>query len=175
MRFELREITRKSQVTTIFVTHEQSEALSLSDIVAVMDAGEIVQTGTPPDLYRAPESEFVATFLSRSNLLPGEVVACGEGCAVTVASPLGQFDCSVDRAARIGDRVTLVVRPESIRLQEGTRACVRGVSFLGDTVECVVQLTDRSLIVRMPSSQAPTPGAQVGIAVDPTELFVLPK
>lgn len=182
MRFELREITRKSQVTTIFVTHEQSEALSLSDVVTVMNGGEIVQTGTPRGLYHAPKSEFVASFLSRSNLLAGEVVARGTGSAATIASPLGQLACSLEDPACVGDRVTLVVRPESIRLHSGPppqdprpHACVRGVAFLGETVECVLSLGELSLIVRVPSSQAPTPGAQVGIAIDPADILVLTK
>jgi iron(III) transport system ATP-binding protein len=180
MRFELREITRKTDVTTIFVTHEQSEALSMSDVITVMNAGEIMQTGTPTDLYRQPRSEFVATFLSRSNLLVGEVVAQGHNGTVTVACPLGRFDCSIDGATRVGNRVTIVVRPESVRLQAAPseqkrdeQAQVRGVAFLGETVECAVQLRDISLIARMPSSLTPAMGAWVVVSINQSEIRVL--
>jgi iron(III) transport system ATP-binding protein len=180
MRFELREITRKSHATTIFVTHEQSEALSMSDVITVMNAGEIMQSGTPKELYRRPSSEFVATFLSRSNLLAAEVVARGLNGTATVVSPLGKFDCTVDQRIGIGDRVTVVVRPESIRLQAATPqtqsaelAKVRGVAFLGDTVECALQLGDIALIARLPSSLAPAPAAEVSVVVDASELQVL--
>ena len=180
MRFELREITRKTDVTTIFVTHEQSEALSMSDVITVMNGGQIMQSGTPTDLYRRPHSEFVATFLSRSNLLPAQVVSRGGNNAATVASALGRFDCTLDGAANVGDRVTVVVRPESIRLQAVTpeqnrdeQAQVRGVAFLGDTVECALQLRDISLIARMPSNLAPALGARVAIAIDQSEIRVL--
>jgi len=181
MRFELREITRKSCVTTIFVTHEQSEALSMSDIVAIMDGGRIIQSGTPTELYRRPHNTFVATFLGRSNLLAAEVLGRGANGAARVASPLGTFDCALDGAARIGERVTMVVRPESIRLEaigpqpEATEpATVRGVAFLGECVECALELGDLCLIARMPSGLAPAPGAKVAIIVDQNEIRALP-
>lgn len=180
MRFELREITRKSNVTTIFVTHEQSEALSMSDVITVMNGGEIMQSGTPTDLYRRPRSEFVATFLCRSNLLAAEVVARGPNGTATVTSPLGRLDCTIDGDASIGDRVTVVVRPESIRLHLATpeqkpdeRALVRAIAFLGDTVECALQLGGISLIARVPSNLAPALGAQVAITIEQSEIRVL--
>lgn len=181
MRFELREITRKSCVTTIFVTHEQSEALSMSDIIAIMDGGRIIQSGTPTELYRRPHSTFVATFLGRSNLLAAEVLGRGANGTATVASPLGRFDCALDGAAGIGERVTMVVRPESIRLEAIGReheaaehATVRGVAFLGECVECALQLRELCLIARMPSSLAPALGARVAIVVDQNEIRALP-
>jgi iron(III) transport system ATP-binding protein len=180
MRFELREITRRSCVTTIFVTHEQSEALSMSDVIAVMNGGRIIQRGTPTDLYREPRSVFVATFLSRSNLLTAEVVGRAVDGTATVASALGRFDCALDGAASIGERVTMVVRPESIRLavigperRMAEYATVRGVAFLGECVECALQLGDLSLIARVPSNLAPVLGAKVAITVDQNEIRAL--
>jgi iron(III) transport system ATP-binding protein len=180
MRFELREITRQSCVTTIFVTHEQSEALSMSDVIAIMNGGRIIQSGTPTELYQKPHSTFVATFLSRSNLLAAEVLRRGVNGTATLASALGTFDCALDGAASIGDKVTVVVRPESIRLKAvgpeekaAEHATVRGVAFLGECVECALQLRDLSLIARMPSNLAPPLGAKVAITVDQNEVWAL--
>ena len=77
MRFELRALTKRLGVTTILVTHEQAEALSLADVVAVMDDGRFMQISSPRELYDRPRTEFVAGFVGRANLIPAEVIAIG--------------------------------------------------------------------------------------------------
>jgi ABC-type Fe3+/spermidine/putrescine transport system ATPase subunit len=94
---------------------------------------------------------------------------------------LGRFDCALDGAAGVGEQVTMVVRPESIRLEAigqerkaAEHATVRGVAFLGESVECALQLRDLCLIARMPSNLAPELGAKVSIIVDQNEIRALP-
>ena len=182
MRFELREITRRSGVTTVFVTHEQTEALSMSDRVVVMNKGEVVEYGTPRDLYLDPRSAFVATFLGRSNLLPAKIIVVDAAPAetVTVASAIGRVRCRMHGVANVGDTVTLVVRPDSICLNDVTQsgsdvpvATVEGVAFLGDSVDCALRLAETSLIAKVPSDAAPQLGAYVAISVKPTGALVL--
>ena len=178
MRFELRAITRKSGVTTIFVTHEQNEALSMADRVVVMNGGEVIQDDTPGVLYANPNSEFVATFLGRSNLLPAKVTAVGTNGTVTVDSPLGTVTCRVHGAPMIGQEVTLVVRPQSLDLAPlngggKPAAKVEAVAFLGDTVECQLRLGTTALIAKLPARSVPQPGAQVAVTINADESLVL--
>jgi len=142
MRFELRRITKKLSVTTIFVTHEQGEALSMADEVVVMRDGQVLQTDAPQTLYAAPHSEFVADFVGRANLLDGVLRRRANG-ALRVDTVLGLLECQSD-AATAGDAVRVVVRPEALRLVEPApdfpAATVIGSAFLGDVVEYELRL-----------------------------------
>ena len=183
MRFELREITRRTGVTTVFVTHEQTEALSLSDQVVVMNKGEVIEHGSPRALYLDPRSEFVATFLGRSNLLPARITGIdpGDDKIVTVSSAIGTVRCRIHGSAKQGDAVTLVIRPNSIVLTAAgavgngaaASASVEGVAFLGDSVDCALRLADMPLIAKLPSNAAPQLGTQVVITVKPHDALVL--
>ena len=117
MRGELRELQKRLSITAVYVTHDQEEAMAISDRIAVMHQGEIVQEGTAEDLYRCPASEFVAQFIGRTNLLTARVLAAGPtGVELEVA---GQRIRVTDGAARLvtGQTVRLVVRPEVIELR----------------------------------------------------------
>jgi iron(III) transport system ATP-binding protein len=117
MRGELRELQKRLSITAVYVTHDQEEAMAISDRIAVMHQGEIVQEGTAEDLYRRPSSEFVAQFIGRTNLLTARVLAAGPtGVELEVA---GQRIRVTDGAARLatGQTVRLVVRPEVIELR----------------------------------------------------------
>ena len=134
-------LQRDLGLTTLFVTHDQDEALSLSDRIAVMDRGAILQIGAPQDIYRRPDHRFVAEFLGGCNIFAGEVVA-GTSAGVTVAIDGSDHILTVpgDGAAP-GESIEVVVRPESIVLSESEqpvaqhnnyRAKVVSVAFLGD-------------------------------------------
>lgn len=115
MQVELKAIQRKLGVTTVFVTHDQSEALSMSDRVVVMSAGHVCQIGTPDEIYRAPQDPFVAGFVGDVNILPGRYA----GRENTAALELGgnMLRIPADRVqGSIGDRLDVYVRPENIRL-----------------------------------------------------------
>jgi ABC-type Fe3+/spermidine/putrescine transport system ATPase subunit len=182
MRFELRAITRKSGVTTVFVTHEQDEALSMADRVVVMNGGEIIQDDTPQDLYLRPSSEFVATFLGRSNILQATVtgIAGLPGGMVTVSSAVGSVTCRAHGTPNIGQSVTLVIRPQSISVTpmngSGSPAAkVEAVAFLGDTADCMLRLGEIALMAKVPARSVPQPGAEMAISINADEALVLVK
>ncbi|MCC3372562.1 ABC transporter ATP-binding protein [Cohnella sp. REN36] len=119
VRNELRELQQRAGITAIFVTHDQDEALSLSDRIAVFDKGRIRQTGTPWEVYFKPDNAFVADFVGTANFIPGEVAGVeGTEIVVRCAPSLLRVDAG-GRAFRPGDRVTLVVRPECISISAG--------------------------------------------------------
>src|SRR5690349_18569743 len=113
MRTEIRDLQRRLAITTVYVTHDQEEAMAVSDRIAVMSQGSVVQEGTAEDLYYRPRSEFVATFVGRVNLVPARVVAT-EGDVVTVDTLGAALRARVARdAVRPGAAVRLVLRPEA--------------------------------------------------------------
>ncbi|WP_067479112.1 ABC transporter ATP-binding protein [Actinomadura hibisca] len=145
MRAELAALQQEIGVTTLLVTHDQDEALSMSSRIAVMRAGRIVQEGTPREIYQRPASRFAADFVGTTNFLDG--VRC-DGKRVRTA--LGELDVPGAPAATAGDAVLLAVRPEALRLHqvrpEGVPNLVRGEiersMFVGDSVECHVRVAD---------------------------------
>ncbi|MGH8799557.1 MAG: ABC transporter ATP-binding protein [Casimicrobiaceae bacterium] len=133
MQVELRELQQRLGITAVFVTHDQEEALTLSDRVAVMRGGVIEQVGAPREIYDRPRSEFVAGFLGASNFLDGTVTACNAGVAL-VETAGGPVSVVADAVAA-GTRVRLAVRPECVRMNgsdgEGLRARVRDIVYRG--------------------------------------------
>ena len=117
MRVELRRLQQSLGITAIYVTHDQSEALALSDKIAVMNDGVIVEIGSPKEIYYRPNSRFVATFIGKTNLIDGVLssdVAAGRVAAAT--SKLGDIRCYFTRDARAGHAISIVIRPEDIVL-----------------------------------------------------------
>jgi len=113
MQFELRKIQRKTGTTTVMVTHDQSEAMSISDRVVVMEGGCATQIDHPQRVYEHPRTRFISTFVGKANLLTGQVVACGSGTRIN----LGVIEVDVDDAGfRQGAQVLLSVRPEKLQL-----------------------------------------------------------
>jgi putative spermidine/putrescine transport system ATP-binding protein len=111
MQVELRQLQRKLHITTILVTHDQREAMTLADTVIVMAEGGIQQIGSPTQIYRTPANRFVARFIGRSNLLESTVEDAGH-----VLLGIARLEAPVPKAARRGDAVTLAIRPEDLRL-----------------------------------------------------------
>jgi ABC-type Fe3+/spermidine/putrescine transport system ATPase subunit len=150
VRTELKEIQQSLGKTTIFVTHDQEEALSLSDRVAIMDAGRIRQVGTPVEVYTRPADRFVADFVGIANFLPAAIrAATAEG--LVIDSPLGTMRTARPGNYTEGQRVTILVRPEAVRLSSEPGpgklpAKIRSTSFLGSMRRHHVQIGDLSLI-----------------------------
>jgi iron(III) transport system ATP-binding protein len=137
----LKDLQSALGLTTVFVTHDQDEALSMSDRILVMDRGVILQAGTPEEVYQQPATRFVAEFLGHCNILTGRVLAhSGHGGTTVAIEPAGEELTLAELGLPAGQMVDLVLRPESIRLSEnGTggrentfTADVRSMSFLGD-------------------------------------------
>jgi iron(III) transport system ATP-binding protein len=148
MRVELRELQRRLRITTLYVTHDQIEALSMSNTIAVMSSGVIVQEGAPREIYLQPKTQFVAQFIGSTNQLSGELGAIeAEGIGVAKTT-VGDIRCAVMNELPAGAKVMVVVRPESIVLhQEKPAHCANLVEgkiatamFLGEYVECTVDL-----------------------------------
>jgi iron(III) transport system ATP-binding protein len=147
MRIELRQLQRRLGITTIYVTHDQSEALFLSHRVAVMQNGRVVQQGSPRQLYASPASGFVADFVGEATFLAGELRAGG------LAALGGTVRCSVADGLAMGQKGLLVLRPENITVRAAASGApnefagtVRVAAFLGDRLDCVVEIGD--LLVR---------------------------
>jgi iron(III) transport system ATP-binding protein len=159
MRHEIRELQQRLHITAVYVTHDQAEALAISDTIGVMDRGRILSMGGPREIYGAPASRFVADFVGLSNILRGRVLTRSqtEGTG-EVEVALGIVRCRLDEAVRPGDAVDLLVRPESIALSSTAPAgasnvwqgAVAGVTFLGEYQDATVQVREQTLRVRVP-------------------------
>jgi ABC-type Fe3+/spermidine/putrescine transport system ATPase subunit len=147
MRLEIAEIQRRLRITTVFVTHDQEEALVIADRIAVMRDGVIEQVDTPAAIYGRPRTPFVARFIGDANFLPGRVRG-REGPHVVVETDGGLRVAVEDAAARPpGQRVVAMIRPEKVRLALGTSpadngfaAVVTGVVFTGAVTRCQLRL-----------------------------------
>jgi iron(III) transport system ATP-binding protein len=162
MRFELRQLVGRLGMTTLYVTHDQVEALAMSDRIAVLGEGRIVQEGPPRDLYRRPHDQFVADFLGKSNFLEGRVLECpAPGRHGVAETPLGRLECTLTPEAQTGDTVLLAIRPESFQLQAGCsgqdintfEGRVETVVFAGDYQECQVLAGGQALRVKLDAYQ----------------------
>ncbi|MBI4572426.1 MAG: ABC transporter ATP-binding protein [candidate division NC10 bacterium] len=180
VRTELKEIQQSLGKTTIFVTHDQEEALSISDRVAVMDAGRIRQVGSPVEVYAHPLDRFVADFVGIANFLPATVRAVtSEG--VVLESPLGTLMTPPRSEFTEGERLTILLRPEALRLsfESGTGtlpARIRSTSFLGGTRRHHVQVGQLTLMVDESfSGTAEDAGRQIWLTIDVARLHLLPS
>jgi ABC-type Fe3+/spermidine/putrescine transport system ATPase subunit len=153
MRHEIRELQRTLGITTVYVTHDQEEAMAVSDRIAVMSGGSVVQEGTAEDLYHRPASQFVAQFVGRVNLVPGRVTSIA-GDVAKVATLGATVDALVVTSGlSSGANVRLVVRPESISIaplapgSAALTATVASRAFLGEKIEYLVRCADETLQV----------------------------
>ncbi len=141
MRNELKLLTSTLGITTLFVTHDQLEALTLSDQVAVMDSGRLVQYGPPREIYEAPRNRFAAEFIGSANFFEGTVTDAVETGGVTgVETEHGVLRCTTAEAVGKGTRVAVAVRPENVMLHTGAPPAGDGVNVLSGTVRSVVYL-----------------------------------
>lgn len=114
---ELDNIHEEVGITFIFITHDQQEALSISDRIAIMNKGKVLQVGTPAEVYESPADMFVADFIGENNFIEGEVISIdSETCATLKHERLGEIRFEMDRKVKIGNHVKVSVRPEKIRL-----------------------------------------------------------
>jgi len=186
MRVELKAIQHRIGVTSIFVTHDQSEALAMSDRLVVMSAGNVEQEGAPEDVYNTPATEFVAQFLGTSNILDVQVTGAGaQGTGLNVPQ-FGQFDIPRERAAGLeaGARAKLVVRAEKLKLAPANKSPDDGVSangvvetvdYQGQLARYFVRVGDLPLqIIALIDDRPFAVGAQVVVRIRPSDCAVLP-
>jgi iron(III) transport system ATP-binding protein len=182
LRFELKRLQRELGITSIYVTHDQLEALALSSRVAVMSEGRIEQLGRPREIYENPRSRFVAEFIGTSNFING-VVADRRGDCFTVETSEGRL--KVDGAADValGAHVVVSIRPEAVELStrswDGTvpnewSGTITNRAFLGDSVDHVIGVGKFSVRNRSNPSISVAPGTDVYLHMDPTKLSLVP-
>jgi spermidine/putrescine transport system ATP-binding protein len=170
MQIELKRIQREVGITYIYVTHDQEEALTMSDRIAVMNEGRVEQIGSPQDIYHSPASVFVANFIGIANLLPGMVTRVGgDRVSVKVA---GDGEVSIPAGAdpvAAGAGVTVMVRPERLRLTgkdagtSGVPVTVRHVVFQGPVVRCILVAPDGTEIVAHVGPEQAIPDLEPGL------------
>jgi iron(III) transport system ATP-binding protein len=143
MRTEIRRVCKEFKLTTVYVTHDQKEALSISDRMAILESGQVLQVGTPREIYRRPATKTVAHFIGETDFIEGRVASVKSG-RLTVDTPIGQFEgVAGDPAATMnrGDAVTLSVRPECWKLgyEQPTVNSVKGrigeATYLGEIAQ----------------------------------------
>jgi spermidine/putrescine transport system ATP-binding protein len=177
MQVFLKQIQRRIRTTFVFVTHDQDEAITMSDRIVVMSQGRIEQQGTPKDLYFRPQTRFVASFFGDNNLIEGTIAEMG-----VVATALGRLPIGNSADAAPGRKVLLAVRPESLRLGQGAAAIaanVEEVMFGGALTRLLLRAEDApdiKLDVRLPGearTNAPEVGDRVSITYDPKDAVVV--
>jgi iron(III) transport system ATP-binding protein len=193
MRFELKRLQRELKITTVYVTHDQSEALALSHQIAVMHEGRIQQIGRPRDVYERPANQFVADFVGNTNFIEGTMGApaeagphigpapgVGAGFSRPVRTAIGDIRVHSDLVVDPGGRVTVSVRPEDVALSEARPAGdnvwegrVEQKVFLGEAIDFRVTVGSRELLSRQhPALRTPVGGA-IFVHLDPEKCVLL--
>jgi len=178
MRFEIRRLHEAFGITTLYVTHDQAEAMVISDRIAVLDRGRVAQVGTADEVFLRPRTRFVAEFIGKTNLVEGVAVA-----ADTIA--VGSLRLRVASAGLAsGARVAVSIRPHDIALASpgsgatgvnALRGTVQRASFLGDSVDCQVRVAESDVVLRVaaPAAHRVRPGEAVGLSIDPASCVPL--
>lgn len=145
MRDEIRKIQQEVGITSLYVTHDQSEAMGLSDKVVIMKDGLIQQVGSPREIYQKPANAFVAGFIGKANIVESKIVAV-ENKSYTIAIGEAKYHVESDKSYSVGESVDLVIRPESISIEkEDLKAVVTKSMFMGETHEYEVDWNGKTL------------------------------
>ncbi len=155
MQLELRALQKSVGITFVFVTHDQEEALTMSDRIAVMSKGRVLQVASPTDLYERPNSRFVADFIGTMNFFDGRVRKSGNGTAIVDAGPLGAVEAATEgEAPGVGADVVVAIRPEKLKLH--FEAPGEGANIIEGRMGPAAYLGDRShFCVFLPGREQP--------------------
>ncbi len=184
MRVEIRQLVSQLNITTLYVTHDQVEALSMSDHIGVMRNGRIIQEGTPREIYLTPNDQFVADFLGKSNFIEGRLVERKtEDSFGLVDTPVGQIQCLITIEAQAGDDVLLAVRPGGILVsrQESNingntfQGRIESSAFIGDFLECQIRVGDLLLRAMLDPYEEFNSGETVFIQMPANRLITIAK
>ena len=171
MQTELRKIQQALELTFVYVTHDQEEALTMSDTVVVMNNGTIQQIGSPTDIYNEPINAFVADFIGESNIVNGKMP---KDCLVEFAGK--QFEC-VDKGFSPDETVDVVVRPEDVKIIPAPEAKLTGivesVVFKGVHYEMIVDSVDHKWMIH--STKYEPVGTMIGMTFDPYDIHIMKK
>ncbi|MGL5327833.1 MAG: spermidine/putrescine ABC transporter ATP-binding protein [Peptostreptococcaceae bacterium] len=171
MQTELKKIQQKLGITFIFVTHDQEEALTLSDTIVVMNKGKIQQMGTPEDIYNEPDNSFVARFIGESNIFDGIMI---EDYKVSFCNR--EFEC-VDKGFESNENIEVVIRPEDIKMVRAEEGMLRGkvisTVFKGVHYEITVEENDRKWILH--NTKNAQVGTELGMDIYPEDIHIMKK
>lgn len=171
MQTELKKIQQQLGITFVFVTHDQEEALSMSDTVVVMDKGRIQQIGTPQDIYNEPQNAFIADFIGESNIIDGVM---HRDFLVEFAGR--RFDC-LDKGFRPMEPVDVVIRPEDIEVVSPVAGHISGVvtsvNFKGVHYEIIVDVQDFKWMIQ--STEFQEVGSEIGLILQPDDIHIMKK
>ena len=171
MQNELKGIQQRLGITFVYVTHDQEEALSMSDTVVVMDSGKIQQIGTPLDIYNEPENAFVADFIGESNIIDGIML---EDFKVSMAGKT--FDC-LDKGFAKNEPVDVVVRPEDVDVVPVEKGMLSGevtsVTFKGVHFEIIVDINGFKWMIQ--TTDFEPVGAKIGLYIEPDAIHIMKK
>ncbi len=183
MRFELKRLQRELKITTVYVTHDQSEALALSHHIAVMEAGHIRQIGTPREIYERPINKFVADFVGTTNFVNGTVNVRGSGeNRWVIDTDIGPIHCLAVEPLKTGDAVVLSARPEDVELTESRpdgeanvwQAIVDQKVFAGDVSDFQVKIGSRTLLARAHPSLRTRVGDPIWVRIKSEKSVAMP-
>ena len=181
MRFELREMQAKLGITSIFVTHDQAEAMTLSDRIVVMNAGRIEQEGSPEEVYHRPSTRFVMDFLGRANHLPARIAKGSDG---TLVAEVEESGCALPVAGTgtwsVGQEVLLAFRPEAVEARAADRdepwvGVVRSSVYVSGHVEYVVEMGKFTVRATGPEDARLPHDARAKLCVSPRAVHVWPR
>ena len=169
LQIELKRIQKQVGTTFVFVTHDQEEALTMSDRIAVMNGGRVEQIGTPQEIYNRPATPFVARFIGDTNLMPGRIVAVRAGRAtVALTESAGSVEGDFGSTAlSVGDPVAVAIRPENVRISPGGSAGaelqghLEEAIYAGAHVRCRLRVGATEIIANVPA--APSSGTDLSI------------
>jgi len=175
-RTEIRDLVKRLGITTIYVTHDQLEALTMSDVVAVMDTGLIVQQASPIEIYQTPTVRFVADFIGLTNFIEGKISALPVNGSVfgAVATASGLLNCALPADAVMGNKVVVVIRPEDVQVsprEDDSENIVTGevmaAMFMGDSKEVKIKLADSTLRLKLHPSIEIEEGSSIRLGLPP--------
>jgi ABC-type Fe3+/spermidine/putrescine transport system ATPase subunit len=176
MRALIRQVQQDRGITAFYVTHDQAEAMAISDRVAVMEKGRVAQFATPREIYQRPVSQYVASFTGDACQLPVRILAALESGRYQVALNDAPVVVSGPMGLSAGDTRSLMVRPEAVALAEaGIPGVVRNVTFLGAAQHCEIGVGAATLSVLSEANRRVAPGEPVHLRIDPALGWLLPE
>lgn len=186
MRFEIKSLVRRMQITTVYVTHDQAEAMVISDRIAVMDKGKIVQVGSPEEIYKRPASRFVADFIGTTNFIPGEVaeILPDRGLVYMRTEFKQKLLCRVlDSAmATLRQKVQASIRPEDIEVfseppkgkENILKGTIRHKAYLGNFLYLFINVDSTLLRAQATYSVTAKEGEEIFLFLNPEKCLILP-
>ena len=181
LRYELKRLQRELGITSVYVTHDQTEALALSSRIAVMCDGNVLQVGKPREIYEKPANRFVAEFIGTSNFLDG-IIASRQGRTYRIDTPDGQLMVDSEADVASGKPVVISVRPECVALSPNERpdagnewnGVVLTRAFLGDAVDHIVAVGKKEIRVRSDPTRSYEPGTQIYLHLPQDRMTLVP-